>query len=266
MQAVARGSAVDSGGRTLTWAFTGRGGGVSTGFFESLNLAAYVGDEPSAVLTNRNRAAALVGLDADRLSVAQSVHGGEVAVALGPGDCAQVDGLVTAQAGIGLLAMAADCVPLALLDTEAGVVGVAHCGWRGLGAGIVLATVARLTSMGARSVQAIVGPHICGPCYPVDADRVAQLRAAVSAEVAEAACARIDGRWHIDVGAGVQAQLRLLGVRHRRIDRCTAEDPGLFSYRRDPVTGRQGVLIAITPEKRQPDEHDDLTMSVASTG
>jgi copper oxidase (laccase) domain-containing protein len=30
----------------------------------------------------------------------------------------------------------------------------------------------------------------------------------------------------------------------RTVGGCTVEDPGLFSYRRDGVTGRQGILVA----------------------
>ena len=48
----------------------------------------------------------------------------------------------------------------------------------------------------------------------------------------------------LDIGAGVVAQLTDHGVEVvRRVSGCTREDPTLFSYRRDGVTGRLGALI-----------------------
>jgi copper oxidase (laccase) domain-containing protein len=52
-------------------------------------------------------------------------------------DAPQCDGLVTSNPGIALAILGADCAPLLLADPIAGVVGAAHCGWKGLAAGIV---------------------------------------------------------------------------------------------------------------------------------
>jgi len=242
---VAHGRLTSRSGRAIRWAFTGRAGGVSQGPFASLNLAAHVGDDPQAVQANRDLAGSLVDVGPGNLAVADAVHGAHVAEVMGPGDSAGADGLVTAEAGIGLLALAADCVPMALLDVEQGVIGAVHCGWKGIGAGIVPATVERLRAMGAGEVQAVIGPYVCVTCYPAEGTRVEELRRAVDPAVARASCIQRDGRWHIDVGAGVCAQLAQLGVEVQVIPRCTVEDPDLFSYRRDRVTGRHGVLVSI---------------------
>jgi copper oxidase (laccase) domain-containing protein len=53
-----------------------------------------------------------------------------------------------------------------------------------------------------------------------------------------------DGQPGIDVRRGAVARLAGLGIATEAITLaggCTVEDPGLFSYRRDGVTGRQGV-------------------------
>jgi copper oxidase (laccase) domain-containing protein len=57
-----------------------------------------------------------------------------------------------------------------------------------------------------------------------------------------------DGQPGIDVREGVRARLRDLGVEARRIRTaggCTVEDPDLFSFRRDGVTGRQGIGLRL---------------------
>lgn len=245
MIALAQGSRTSGSGRTLAWAFTGREGGVSDHPYGSLNLAGNVGDDPIAVRTNRERAGAILGLERGRLAVMNAVHGAEVAVVDRAGEVDDVDALVTTEVGLGLVALAADCVPLALLDVEAGVAAAVHCGWKGIGAGIVPATVTRMRSMGAACIEAVIGPHACAACYPVHRGRIDELEASVDPDVARAACLRIGTQWHVDVAGGVRAQLSGLGVRFGGVDRCTVEDAALFSYRRDQVTGRHGVLVAV---------------------
>ena len=67
-------------------------------------------------------------------------------------------------------------------------------------------------------------------------------------EVSQQARARTrSGTPAVDVQAGVLAQLLASGVTQvSRDDRCTFEDPSqFFSYRRDGVTGRQGVVVSL---------------------
>lgn len=242
MTAIAAGTLEASGGRPVRWAATGRPGGVSRSPFASLNLADHVGDDPADVAHNRANVTRLV--HATAVATVGAVHGGRAAWVTEPGQVDGVDALVTNVTGLALLARGADCALIALADPSAGVIGVAHCGWRGLVEGIVPATVEALVSAGARSIQAVVGPSICADCYPVPADRVALVRDRAPGPVADAAC-RVErsGAW-IDVAAGVRAHLRLAGIDAVQTGGCTAERDDLFSYRRDGRTGRQGMIIA----------------------
>ncbi|NQW71157.1 MAG: laccase domain-containing protein [Actinobacteria bacterium] len=226
------------------WAATGRDGGASTGVYQSLNLAEYVGDDAGAVAENRRRAAGLVGLDVDGLAVMGAVHGASVGVVSCGGVVAGVDALVSASKGVALLALAADCVPLVLADARAGVIAAVHCGWRGVGSGVVAAAVATMRDLGAVSIEAVVGPAICAGCYPVPAERTQSLRELVPTEVSGVACIDRAGGSFIDVRAGVSVQLALLGIETHHVNACTNESTDLFSYRRDAVTGRQGMIIS----------------------
>jgi len=226
------------------WAATGRDGGASTGVYQSLNLAEYVGDDAGAVAENRRRAAGLVGLDVDGLAVMGAVHGASVGVVSCGGVVAGVDALVSASKGVALLALAADCVPLVLADARAGVIAAVHCGWRGVGSGVVAAAVATMRDLGAVSIEAVVGPAICAGCYPVPAERTQSLRELVPTEVSGVACIDRAGGSFIDVRAGVSVQLALLGIETHQVNACTNESTDLFAYRRDAVTGRQGMIIS----------------------
>ena len=226
-----------------SWAATGRAGGMSVGAYSSLNLAEHVGDEAHAVEENRRRAAGLVGLGPEDLAVIGAVHGADVAVVSHGGRVEGVDALVTTSRGIALLALAADCVPLVIADPKAGVIAAVHCGWMGLGAGVVSATVRAMRGLGASRLEAVVGPAICASCYPGPADRAETLRRKLASEVGDLACLERGGQSFIDVRAGGTAQLAGPGIEPRQVAICTHESPDLFSYRRDTITGRHGMII-----------------------
>lgn len=227
------------GGHPANWVATGRSGGVSGGPFASLNLADHVGDDAASVAENRARCARQAGVGPGRVAVMAAVHGAEVAVVDRGCTVPDVDALVTTESGLVLLALAADCVPIALAAPDEGIVAVAHCGWRGLVAGVVDATCSAMERLGARRIEAVVGPSVCGGCYRVDAGRLAEVRSRTRQTVAAAAIG--DGR--LDLAAGVMVQLGEAGVdRVRVVAGCTVESPRLFSYRRDGITGRQGMM------------------------
>lgn len=231
------------GSSTALWAATGRAGGSSIGAYRSLNLAEYVGDDAGAVAENRRRTAGLVGLESSDVAVMGATHGAAVGVVSAGGTVPGVDALVTDSQGVALLALAADCVPLVLADPRAGVIAAVHCGWRGLGAGVVGAAVATMRELGAVAIEAVVGPAICARCYPVPAERTASLRQALPSQISDVACIERSGTSFIDVRAGASAQLAALGIAALHVDVCTNESTDLFSYRRDTVTGRQGMII-----------------------
>lgn len=239
----------DPGGRPVRWAATGRFGGISVAPFDSLNLADHVGDDVTAVAANRVTVAGMVGLSGDRVCVLRPVHGADVAMVDSPGLVDGADGAVTRQPGLGLVALGADCVPLALVGTDGQTVAAVHCGWRGLAADVVGAVVGVMRDQGTDVRLAVLGPAVCGRCYPVPAARAAELVAGASAAVSGAALITTpDGQPGIDVRNGVRMRLAELGVaaaRVRDVGGCTVEDPGLFSYRRDGVTGRQGIIVSV---------------------
>ena len=234
----------------LELAFTDRHDGVSGAPFDSLNLAWSGGDEPEAMAENHRLLMDDFAPDEGVAGLAElgQVHGDEVVVVGVEGPRHDVhghlhgvgDGLVTAQPGVTLAVRAADCAPVLFADPEAGVIGACHCGRPGVVAGIVPATLAAMRALGATTVTAWLGPHVCGRCYEVPAamqDRVAAAEPATRATTSW-------GSPSVDIGAGVRAQLEREGVEVVDLSRCTLESPDLFSYRRDGTrSGRQAGLV-----------------------
>jgi len=220
--------------------FTTRRGGVSTGPYRSLNLSLKVGDDPARVAENRRRVLAHFGHPS--LAELDQEHGAEVAVVGGPGRY-RGDALVTDTPGLLLGVSAADCYPLLLEDPASKAVAAAHAGWRGVAAGVVENVVAALARLGGGAPEGFVaalGPGICGRCYQVGPEVVA----AVGAENGRPDPAA-PGRFRLDLRAAIAARLRGLGLNRIWVsDRCTYEDPELFSYRRQgPRSGRMWGLI-----------------------
>jgi YfiH family protein len=219
---------------------TGRSGGVSEGPYSSLNLADHVGDDPAAVAENRRRVEAAAG---GPLVLASQVHGTAVLVVDAPlaGPPPQADALVTSTPGLVLTVLVADCTPVLVADPEAGVVGVAHAGRRGMAEGVVAALLAAMREQGAQRMVARVGPSICARCYPVPL----ALREEVAAVEPVARSVSRRGNPALDVAAGVLAQLRAGDVDAVEVPGCSAEDGQLFSYRRERTTGRYAGLAWI---------------------
>lgn len=167
-------------------AFSFRKGGVSEAPFASLNVGFHVGDDPLLVTENRRRCATAVSGTFEDFVVPEQVHGAGVAVVTeahrGSGRDAShppipdVDGLVTNRAGITLMVMAADCVPLLFFDPVQRVIGAAHSGWRGTVLHIareMLTLMADTYGSKPSDVDVWLGPSVRQCCYEVD-ERVAR--------------------------------------------------------------------------------------------
>jgi polyphenol oxidase len=228
--------------------FSTRDGGRSTGPYARFNLSAGVGDDPAAVSANRARVRARLGVPVVFLAQVHGIRVATVTAAPAPADpdLPDTDAAVTAVPGIGLAVLSADCVPVLLADPVAGVVGAAHAGRVGAAAGVLPATLAAMTALGARveAVEVLLGPAICGGCYEVPA----ALRAEVDDALPGSAVRTRRGTPGLDLRAGLYHQAAALGVARIGGDpRCTLESDDLYSHRGAGRTGRQAAIIWLDP-------------------
>lgn len=154
-------------GITHGW-FT-RQGGVSGGIYAGLNAGLGSGDELDKVRENRERVRAAMG--AAHLLTVHQYHSAEVVRVEGPfsGPAPKADAMVTNRPGIALGILTADCGPLLFADSEAGVIGAAHAGWGGAVGGVIEATLAAMTDLGAHRdrIVAALGPTLAQASYEV---------------------------------------------------------------------------------------------------
>jgi YfiH family protein len=176
----------------------------------------------------------------------RQVHGTRVLELAPDGERPEADGLVTARSGTCVGVVTADCVPILMVAPKQHVVAAVHAGWRGAAAGIVDAAVARLRTFGVEpdDVEVCLGPAIGSCCYEVGAEVHAAFVGRTGAAT-EAAWARRNDRWMLDVRAAVRALLARGGVERTTIvGPCTRCSTDYCSYRRDGAgVGRQVSFI-----------------------
>ena len=168
--------------------FSTRLGGVSGGYYESLNLSFDRGDDPEAVRENFRRIGEAIGVQVEDMVMSKQTHTTNVRVVTeedrGKGivrdrDYTDIDGLITNVRGICLVTSYADCVPLYFVDPVRKAIGLSHSGWRGTVGKIGKKTVELMTeSFGSdpADILACVGPSICSDCYEVSQDVIDKVK------------------------------------------------------------------------------------------
>lgn len=243
-------------------AFSERGGGVSGAPYETLNLAAHVGDDPASVDENRARLLEATGIGShkDRLTTAGQVHGTtlvEVTAELagagaraggGRPPVASADALWTRERNVPLLLLFADCVPVVLVRPSIPAIAVVHAGWRGAAAGIAGVVARTLISLGGEDdCWAYVGPHIGACCYTVGPEVHAAFASVSQSCKSSDTLSQVPRP--LDLARAVTADLARSGVPEERqwhLGICTAHSTHRFySYRAEGLTGRHGALAAI---------------------
>ena len=132
--------------------------------------------------------------------------------------------------GWGAAIVTADCVPLFLWDNAGTHAALAHCGWRGVVAGLPGKTARDLLQKAAHTpLNAWLGPHIQTCCFEVQED--------VAAQFSDACIIRKDGKIFVDLNVEIKRQLLQAGVSAKNIQApyyCTCGDQeNFFSWRRD---------------------------------
>jgi len=232
-------------------AFFTRQGGVSAGIYESLNCGPGSDDDPESVRVNRERAMKRLGMPAQALVTPHQTHSATVAVVDGsvreeetPQEQPQADALVTGSPGVVLGILTADCAPVLFADPHAGVVAIAHVGWKGALAGVVEATVETMIELGASpgSITAVIGPCISIRSYEVGPEFPGNFQDQDKGNYEIFTPALRQGHFLFDFSAYIFFRLHALELKSASklpYDTCGEADR-FFSYRRSRLTGESG--------------------------
>jgi YfiH family protein len=162
---------------------------------------------------------------------------GPAPASIGPELEPGADAVVTNARGLLIGVSVADCLPVLAANMTGGVIGAAHCGWRGIAAGIVEKFVESGVSLagglGAGGTRFVIGPAVGPCCYEVGEDLLGRFG---RDEVERFSSVR-NGKTYFDLKRLVAARLVAAGARPGNISidkTCTAcHKSQLSSYRRE---------------------------------
>ena len=223
----------------------------------AFSLALHTGENQADIVTNRRHLMQELPLSGEEVIViAKQTHSNNISVIekremrgwVDMQDAVEnCDALVTAQRGVILAILTADCVPVLLYDPVKSIVAAIHAGWRGTEAGIVAETVAvmqRRFGSKASDILAGIAPSIGKCCYEVGAD------VAMHFEAYPEAVERRGGKYMLDLPEVNREQLISKGVLDEKIEMsgiCTScKSDQYFSYRKEcGCSGRFMTIIGM---------------------
>ena len=210
--------------------FFTRQGGVSTGLYESLNTGLGSEDARTRVLENRDRVRQYLGATA--LATAYQTHSTVTAFIDAPQEAIKADALVTKTSGLAIGTLAADCAPVLLSDTQNGIIGAAHSGWRGAFDGILASVAATMRENGGKHIAAVIGPCISKKAYEVGPEFIARFESNYTDDLDLFTPSKKSGHHMFDLPSFVQRQLARVDIEAHIINACTyADEARFFSYR-----------------------------------
>lgn len=233
---------------------------VTTRAAGSLSLA--VEGNSDQVIRDRSRVAAAIGADPSDfvwcrqshrpvVQVVTSEHRGRGAFDVND-SIPDTDAMVTDVAGLVLAVLAADCLPLVLVDPVAGVLAAAHAGWRGTVQGVTSATVAAMVTLGADPARIVagLGPAVSPDRYQVGSDVLDAATVTFGARVGEVVRPDGTGRWVFDLWRANALQLEQAGLDSAHIHvsgQTTGPETPFYSHRFEAPTGRIAAVARLRP-------------------
>src|SRR5262249_10313755 len=205
-------------------------GGAPGGAWASLNGGAASADAPAKVAENRARMAAALGVAPDHLLTAYQIHSPDVVTIERPWrrhERPRADAIVTAVPGLAIGVTTADCGPVMFADETAGVIAVAHAGWRGAATALPEATIAAIERGRAHpgGVAVALGPTIRQPNYEVGPEFVARFKAEDGANERFFRASARPRHALFDLPGYITARLAAAGIRRvEDLGHCTYAD------------------------------------------
>lgn len=205
------------------------------------------------VQENRDSLAVAMGIHQDRLFFPSQVHKTrivQVTHQTSRDTLMETDALVTAERGLCIGILSADCVPILLYDKENKVIAAVHSGWKGTVARILEKTLKELsTCFGTKGsdLLAAIGPSICQESYEVG-EEVAQAVEESFGKNHDLMVPQPNEKARLDLWKANELQLLDFGVDPSQIeisDLCTVKNNRHFFSARKGDRGRfaAGIMM-----------------------
>ena len=152
------------------------------------------------------------------------------------------DALFTRSNKVSLAIMSADCLPIAIANSEGTEIALIHAGWRGLSSGIIEKTL-KMFDLDNKELKAWLAPCISQKGYEVGDDVYEAFITSDEASVKSFKKLNSE-KWLLDLQAQATRILEKFEVSVSQSNYCTYNDEELFySYRRDKTDKRVLTLL-----------------------
>ena len=152
------------------------------------------------------------------------------------------DALFTRSKKVSLAIMSADCLPIAIANSEGTKIALIHAGWRGLSSGIIEKTL-KMFDLDNKELKAWLAPCISQKEYEVGNDVYEAFITLDEASVKSFKKLNSE-KWLLDLQAQATRILEKFEVSVSQSNYCTYNDEELFySYRRDKTDKRVLTLL-----------------------
>ncbi|MDR0879987.1 MAG: peptidoglycan editing factor PgeF [Clostridioides sp.] len=217
---------------------------------DGFNLAVTKRSVDGCSWTDMEKVCREAGFTIENLTSGQQIHSDVVNVVEKSDIGVRKDGdaLVTNLVNVPLLIFTADCVPIAIMDSENKAIGIAHSGWRGTFDTITQKAIKKMEKLygtDPKKLKCVIGPSIGVCCYEISEELAQQFE-----EKFGDVCFRSDGNVKLDLWKTNELILKEAGVAEENIynmDICTScHCDEFYSYRKhDKVGGRIGIMLEI---------------------
>ncbi|HEY0653867.1 MAG TPA: peptidoglycan editing factor PgeF [Chryseosolibacter sp.] len=206
------------------------------------------------VLANRQKVADAMGIAPEKLVMPSQVHKTRIVNVTShttKDELQETDALITAEKGICIAVMSADCVPILLYDKKNNVCGAVHSGWKGTVAKILEKTLHAMSeSFGTRGENVIagIGPSVSQQSYEVGAEVVEAVRQSFS-NANDLLIPLPASKARLNLWDANKVQLQEFGVPEAQIeisDLCTVLNNNYFFSARKGDSGRFAAGILLT--------------------
>ena len=191
----------------------------------------------TGTLINRKRFLNKLGIPDDQVVSVKSIHGSNVEIVTEEDRGSFIentDGLMTDRKEVFLSITVADCLPVIIFDPLEKVLGLLHCGWKGLENRIIKTAVDKMIknfNVDPENIVAGIGPGIGSCHYEVTEDFLIRFRS--YPEIIQ----KRNNLYYIDLKLLTKLQLEECAVKSGKIwtsPDCTyCQSKRYFSYRKD---------------------------------
>ena len=229
-------------------AFTQRHGGTSAAPYDSLNIANHVGDNDGDVVRNRELVRNAISKHEQISSHSQwsflnQTHEDKLVLidentVIDNAQPPTADASVTRLKDQALVVMTADCGPLVIAGQS--IVSVIHASWKTVSAGLIDSVVTELEYLSpGETFRAILGPCIHPQNYEFDEELLDVLAKKLGSHIISKTN---DGKPAFNLPEAIKHECVTRNIKFDSVGVDTFSSKNHYSYRRDGVTGRQGVI------------------------